>query len=251
MAASQPRFSPDGAHLAFVSDADGWPALWVADADGTNARPVLAEAREHAEPAWGPGQRSYAWSPDSSELAWCRNEDGFGRLVIARAGQAVGARALEGLAPRARLGRGRDRVRSFGRGDAAAGRRARRERIGPAGGRSRPGRRVRGDRARRAAAGHVEVGERDRARPAVAGGRRRSGAPWRAPAARARARRPDRPGARRLVAAGAGVRAAGLDRAAARLSRLDRLRARVRAGARGHWGERDVADVAAGHPARG
>ena len=35
VAASQPRFSPDGAHLAYVSDADGWPALWVADADGT------------------------------------------------------------------------------------------------------------------------------------------------------------------------------------------------------------------------
>ena len=82
----QPRFSPAGDHLAFVSDADGWPALWVADSDGANARPVIVEQREHAEPAWGPGQRSYAWSPDGSELAWCRNEDGFGRLVIAAPG---------------------------------------------------------------------------------------------------------------------------------------------------------------------
>ena len=87
VAASQPRFSPDGAQLAFVSDAQGWPALWVADPDGANARVVLAEHREHAEPAWGPGQRSFAWSPDSSELAWCRNEDGFGRLVIAAPGR--------------------------------------------------------------------------------------------------------------------------------------------------------------------
>jgi len=82
VAASQPRFSPDGTHLAFVSDAEGWPALWVADPDGANARAVLSEPREHAEPAWDSGQRSYAWSPDSSELAWCRNEEGFGRLVI-------------------------------------------------------------------------------------------------------------------------------------------------------------------------
>ncbi|HTD50358.1 MAG TPA: hypothetical protein VK771_07160, partial [Acidimicrobiia bacterium] len=78
VAASQPRFSPDGTRLAFVSDAERWPALWVADADGTNARSVLSEPREHAEPAWGSGQRSYAWSPDSTELAWCRNEEGFG-----------------------------------------------------------------------------------------------------------------------------------------------------------------------------
>jgi dipeptidyl aminopeptidase/acylaminoacyl peptidase len=87
VAASQPRFSPGGAQLAYVSDADGWPALWVSDLDGANARPLFAEPREHAEPAWGAGQRSYAWSPDGSELAWCRNEDGFGRLVIAAPGR--------------------------------------------------------------------------------------------------------------------------------------------------------------------
>ena len=67
--------------------------MWVADSDGGNARVVLAERREHAEPAWGPGQRSYAWSPDGTELAWCRNEDGFGRLVIA----APGARSAREL----------------------------------------------------------------------------------------------------------------------------------------------------------
>ncbi|MET1002446.1 MAG: hypothetical protein ABWZ15_11595, partial [Acidimicrobiia bacterium] len=78
----QPRFSPNGDRIAFVSDAEGWPVIWTADLDGGSPQPVLREKREHAEPAWGPGQRSYAWSPSGNEIVWCRNEDGFGRLVI-------------------------------------------------------------------------------------------------------------------------------------------------------------------------
>ena len=82
VAVGQPRFSPDGESLAFVSDATGWTNVWIARADGTDARPLLEEPFEHAEPAWGPGQRSFAWSPDSRRVALCRNEDGFGRLVL-------------------------------------------------------------------------------------------------------------------------------------------------------------------------
>jgi dipeptidyl aminopeptidase/acylaminoacyl peptidase len=82
IAVGQPRFSPDGRVLAYVCDAGGWMRLWVAGLDGADARPVLDEPNEHAEPSWGPGQRSYAWSPDGSELAWCRNEEGFASLVV-------------------------------------------------------------------------------------------------------------------------------------------------------------------------
>ena len=80
-AVGQPRFSPDGRHLAWVSDKTGVANLWIANADGTAAKPFVPEADEHAEPAWGPGQRTYAWSPEGDALAWCRNEQGFGRLV--------------------------------------------------------------------------------------------------------------------------------------------------------------------------
>jgi dipeptidyl aminopeptidase/acylaminoacyl peptidase len=66
-----------------VSDERGWWNVWVASPDGDGARPVMAEEHEHAEPAWGPGQRSFAWSPDSGSLAINRNERGFGRLVVA------------------------------------------------------------------------------------------------------------------------------------------------------------------------
>lgn len=78
----QPRWSPDGTRLAYVSDVSGWWNVWVADADGGNAVAVLDERYDHAEPAWGPGQRSFAWSPDGTHLAINRNEGGFGRLVV-------------------------------------------------------------------------------------------------------------------------------------------------------------------------
>jgi dipeptidyl aminopeptidase/acylaminoacyl peptidase len=78
----QPRFSPDGAHLAWTSDRTGVNNLWIARADGSEAQPLVAEEYEHAAPAWGPGQRTYAWFSGGEGLAYCRNEDGFGRLVV-------------------------------------------------------------------------------------------------------------------------------------------------------------------------
>jgi dipeptidyl aminopeptidase/acylaminoacyl peptidase len=86
VAVGQPRFGPDG-RLAFVSDATGWMNLHVAAPDGTAAEPVLDEHHEHAEPSWGPGQRSFAWSPDGEELAWCRNESGLAALVVGAPGR--------------------------------------------------------------------------------------------------------------------------------------------------------------------
>jgi dipeptidyl aminopeptidase/acylaminoacyl peptidase len=76
----QPRFSPDGVHLAFLSDAEGWLNLWLYDERG--AHPLLVDEHEHGDPSWGPGQRSFAWSPDSREIAFSRNEQGFGRLCV-------------------------------------------------------------------------------------------------------------------------------------------------------------------------
>jgi dipeptidyl aminopeptidase/acylaminoacyl peptidase len=97
VACGQPRFSPDGSSLAFVCDRTGWMNVWVAVAEEgagketrRSARPLLEEEHEHAEATWGPGQRSFAWSPDGASVVLCRNEAGFGRLVVVPAVQGAG-----------------------------------------------------------------------------------------------------------------------------------------------------------------
>jgi dipeptidyl aminopeptidase/acylaminoacyl peptidase len=82
IAVGQPRFAPMGDALAFVAELDGWMNVWTVARVGGAPKCVLAEAHEHAEPSWGPGQRSFAWSPDASAIALTRNEEGFGRLVV-------------------------------------------------------------------------------------------------------------------------------------------------------------------------
>jgi dipeptidyl aminopeptidase/acylaminoacyl peptidase len=79
----QPRFNADG-QLGFLCDAGGWLNVWLA------GRPAVTEAFEHGGPLWGPGQRSFAWSPDGRQVLFSRNEGGFGRLCVAPAAAGAG-----------------------------------------------------------------------------------------------------------------------------------------------------------------
>ncbi len=71
----QPRVLPDGSPIA-VRDDRGWLNIWIGES------PLVEEPFEHAGPSWGPGQRSYGWSPKGDFIAVARNEGGFGRLVV-------------------------------------------------------------------------------------------------------------------------------------------------------------------------
>ncbi|MDE2429365.1 MAG: PD40 domain-containing protein, partial [Burkholderiales bacterium] len=52
----QPRFSPDGKHIAFMSDAGGGDNVWVMNADGSDAHAVSKEDfRLLNNPVWHPG----------------------------------------------------------------------------------------------------------------------------------------------------------------------------------------------------
>jgi Tol biopolymer transport system component len=71
-----PAWSPDGSRLAFVSERDGAPSIYVMAADGSS---VTRRTR-------GPYDTSPAWSPDGSTIAFAGRHDGS--LQIATVGVA-------------------------------------------------------------------------------------------------------------------------------------------------------------------
>ena len=52
---SQPKFSPDGKWIAFLSDRDGSENVWIMRADGSDAKPLSKDPNaEFASPNWSP-----------------------------------------------------------------------------------------------------------------------------------------------------------------------------------------------------
>src|SRR5262245_37204613 len=78
---SQPRFSPDGKQIVFLSDRSGAENIWVADADGSNPKPITTgRNNSYCSPSWtADGQYILASkaseSIGTSEL-WMFNKDG-------------------------------------------------------------------------------------------------------------------------------------------------------------------------------
>lgn len=76
----QPEFSPDGRYLAYISDVSGWDNLYLYDLEKGETRPLVLTQAELGRPAWAQGMRTYAWSPDSATIYYCRNESSHVRL---------------------------------------------------------------------------------------------------------------------------------------------------------------------------
>lgn len=75
-----PTFSPDGKRIAFVSNKDGSPKIYVINvpAPGTPLKDITAQlVTRHSKESSAP-----AWSPDGSKLAYCAKADGFRQIWV-------------------------------------------------------------------------------------------------------------------------------------------------------------------------
>ena len=72
---SQPKFSPDGSRIAFISDRDGAENVWVMGADGKRPR-KLSDNTKNAEFA------SPSWAPDGSHVVASRTTWGLGAYEL-------------------------------------------------------------------------------------------------------------------------------------------------------------------------
>ncbi|MFC1662288.1 TolB family protein, partial [Gemmatimonadota bacterium] len=71
----QPRYSEDGTEIVFVSDRNGSENLWIANADGTDARALTEDPREnYMSPVWTP-DGEYVLATKGTQL-WLFHEDG-------------------------------------------------------------------------------------------------------------------------------------------------------------------------------
>src|SRR5207253_8283754 len=74
---TQPALSPDGRHIAYLSDESGVPKLWLCDADGTNPRALTV--------GFGfPGsiEASPSWAPSGDRLVFVSTANGHAGLFI-------------------------------------------------------------------------------------------------------------------------------------------------------------------------
>ena len=84
---SQPKFSPDGKQIAFLSDRSGAENIWVCDADGANQK-AITKGRNQAfvSPSWTPdGQYIIASRTDQAIgtfAIWMYNKDGGTGVVV-------------------------------------------------------------------------------------------------------------------------------------------------------------------------
>ncbi len=80
---SQPRFSPDGQRLAYISSATGYLSLTVIkEPFSGHPRSITSNGFDYGDVDLGTGQASYCWATGSDGLFALRNEDGFARVVL-------------------------------------------------------------------------------------------------------------------------------------------------------------------------
>ena len=77
----QPEFSPDGRHLAYVSDASGWWQIYLLDMETDSHCQLTSDAADYGLPAWVQGLRTYSFSPDGKYIFCIRNQSWCEQLM--------------------------------------------------------------------------------------------------------------------------------------------------------------------------
>jgi Tol biopolymer transport system component len=82
----QPRYSPDGSRIVFVSDRNGSENLWLAQADGSDPRPVTTGPRQnYVSPVFTPDGQ-YVMATKGSQL-WLYHVDGGSGVQVTGHGE--------------------------------------------------------------------------------------------------------------------------------------------------------------------
>src|SRR5581483_10405058 len=84
---SQPKFSPDGAKIVFLSDRSDAENVWVADADGTNPKAITkGRNQSFASPAWTADGQYIIASKSGDAIGtyaiWIYNKDGGAGMQV-------------------------------------------------------------------------------------------------------------------------------------------------------------------------
>jgi uncharacterized protein (TIGR03437 family) len=85
ISAIQPRWSPDGQWIAFVSNKSGHDEIWMVHPDGTGAKQVTTNGLDNSGPSW---------SPDSKSLAFATNNNGSYSIWLASLQPSAASPAL-------------------------------------------------------------------------------------------------------------------------------------------------------------
>src|SRR6185436_12009125 len=98
---AQPRWSPDGRQITFISDRTGGDNVWVAASDGSNARPLTnGNFSSYVSPEWMPDGKYIVASRAPVAFGvpklWMYDVEGGNGVALTR---AAGPAAFYGASP--------------------------------------------------------------------------------------------------------------------------------------------------------